>query len=139
MLSLPPHLVWLLCACSDLISSLHRQVQDRERIKTRGISMVIEIPKGYPLPKTDITHKPKAANATPKDTCQSHISTPTPQKPPERYPQWKLPENIRIKLPPHNSSGRPKTPHIQPPPFQPLYLLDGPTTIEQQWQAQITT
>ena len=51
MLSLHPPLVCLLCACSDLISSQHRQGQDRERRNTRGTSVVIAIAKSSPPPK----------------------------------------------------------------------------------------
>ena len=54
----PPPLVCLLCACSDLISSLHRQGKFRERINTRGTSVVIVIAKSFPPPKADNTKVP---------------------------------------------------------------------------------
>ena len=44
---------------------------------------------------------------------------------PKRHTVITQPSNLhtyRLDLPPQNSSGRPKTPHSQPPPFQPLYL-----------------
>ena len=79
MLSPPPPLAFLVCACSDLISSLHRQGKDIERRKTRGISVGISIAKIFPRPNYINTQQPKAANTIPKATCQSHLSTPDPE------------------------------------------------------------
>ena len=58
--SLPPPLVCLLCACSDLISSLYRQGKSIERRKKRGTSVLISIAKIYPLPKAANTKVPTA-------------------------------------------------------------------------------
>ena len=118
--------MWLLCAWSDLISSLYRQGKAIERRNTRGIIVGISIAKSYPPPKAANTQQPKAANTIPKATCLSHISTPTPQKPPERSPQWNLPAPIRMDLTPQNISDRLKMPHSQPLPFQPPSLSPPP-------------
>ena len=127
MLSLSPLLVCLLYACSDLISSLHRQGQARERRKTRGISVGIEISKSYPTPKAANTQQPKAANTIPKSTCQHYpkihlsvsslhsCSTETPRK----VSTVEAVCHIHMYLTPQNSSGRTKTPHSQPPHFKP--------------------
>ena len=80
---LPPPLVCLLCACSDLILSLHRQGQARNRIETRGTSVEIEISKIPPPTKSANTKVTtvKGSQHYPKSTCQSHLSTTARQKP----------------------------------------------------------
>ena len=102
MLSLYPPLVCLLCTCSDLISSLHRQGQARERRKTRGLNVEISIAKSSPPPKAANTQQPKAANITPTSTCQYHLSTPAPET------SGKV-STVKASCP-------------QPPPFQPPSL-----------------
>ena len=68
-----------MCACSELILSLHRQGQSRERRKTIGVGVGIAISKSYPPPKAATTQQPNSANTIPKATCQSHLSTPAPE------------------------------------------------------------
>ena len=67
---LPPSLplVCPLCACSDLISSLHRQEQTRERGNTRGTSVGIEIAKSYLPPKSANSKAPIATTNTQSPT-----------------------------------------------------------------------
>ena len=55
-----PPVVRLLCAYSDLTSSLHRQEKARERKKTRGISIGIAIAKSSPPPKSANNKLPTA-------------------------------------------------------------------------------
>ena len=72
MLSLHLPLVCLLCACSDLISSQHRQGKDRERINTRGTSVGIAIAKIPPTPKAANTKVPIAKGS--QHYSKSHLS-----------------------------------------------------------------
>ena len=65
-------LVWLLCACSDLISSFHRQGQSRERINTRGASVGIEIADSSQPPKAANTKAPTAKEG--QHYPKSHLS-----------------------------------------------------------------
>ena len=99
-----------MCTCSDLISSLHRQGKARDRRKTRGLSVVIAIAKISPPPKAVNTQQSKAANTTPKSTCPSHLSTPASE-----------------------TSRKVSTVEADYP------YPTGPTTTEQQWQAQKST
>ena len=69
----------LLSECSDLISSLHRQGQARDRKKTSGLSVGIAITKSSPSPKDANIQHPKAANTIPESTCPFHLSTPAPE------------------------------------------------------------
>ena len=138
MLSPPPPLMCLLCACSDLISSLHRQGKAIDRIKTRVISVGIAIAKISPQPKGSNTQPRKAANTIQK-SAWNLISPLLIQKHPERSPQWNLPAPICMDLPPQTISGRPKTPHSYYPPLQSPYLSSGPSTTGHQWQAQNST
>ena len=117
---------------------MHRQGQVRERRKTIFISAGIAITKSSPPPKATNTQQPKEAKTTPKATCQSHLSTPAPETS-RKVSTVDMPAPIQMDLPPQNSSGRPKTPHSHSPPFQYPYLLAGPTTTEQKWQAQNAT
>ena len=110
ILSPPPYLVCLLCACSDLISSLHRQWYARERRKTRGVSVGIAIAKSSTLPKAANAQHTKAANTIPKATCPSHLSTPDPET-------FRKVSTVEATCP----------------------YPSGPTTTEQQWQAQNAT
>ena len=89
---------------------MHRQGQFRERRKTIFISAGIAIAKSSPPPKATNTQQPKEANTTPKATCQSHLSTPAPE-----------------------TSRKVSTVEYACP------YTDGPTTTEQQWQAQNAT
>ena len=106
----PPPLVCLVCACSDLISSLHRQGQARDRIKTRGLSIGIAIAKSSPPPKAVNTQQTKAANTIQKSTFPYHLYTPAPE-----------------------TSRKVSTVEAAYP------YPTGPTTTEQQWQAQNAT
>ena len=65
-------MVCLLCACSDLISSLHRQGQARERRKTRGTSVGIAIANSSPPPKAANTKVPTAKGS--QHYPKSHLS-----------------------------------------------------------------
>ena len=60
MISLHPPLVCLLSACSDLISSLQRQGQARQRRNTRDTSVEIAISKSSPPPKSTNNKVPTA-------------------------------------------------------------------------------
>ena len=97
MFSLHPPPVCLLSACSDSISSLHRQGQARQRRKTRGLPIV--------------THRQRLL--TPNSQRQPTLSQNPPvrliyplplQKPSDRSPQWKLlapnphPSNLHLHL-----------------------------------------
>ena len=99
---MPPPLVCLLSACSDLISSLHRQGQARDKRKKRGLSVGIAIAKSSPPPKAANTQQPKAANTIPESTCPSHLSAPAPENSVNVY-------TVEADCP-------------QPPPFQPPSL-----------------
>ena len=99
-----------MCACSDLISSLHRQGKAIERRNTRCISVGIAISKSSPPSKAANTQQPKAANTIPESTGPSHLSTPAPE-----------------------TSRKVSTVEAACP------YPDGTTTTEQQWQAQNAT
>ena len=83
------------CLCYDEIKSEHAHNRHtgggvkREKRKTRGTSVGIAIAKSSPPPKAANIKAPIAKvsqhhpKIIPKSTCQSHISTPTPQKPPD--------------------------------------------------------
>ena len=134
----PPPLMCLLCACSDLILSFHRQGQARERRKTRGTSVGIEISKSPSPPKAALTQQPKAANTIPTSTCQYHISTSAPEtsrKVSKMEAACPYPDGTTTT----EQKRQAQTPQSDPPTFQPPYLLAGPTTTEQQRQAQNAT
>ena len=93
------------------------------------------VPHRQRLPTPNSQRQP----TLPQNPPVSLISPLPLQKPPESSPRWNLPAPIRMDLTPHNSSGRPKTPHSYYPPLQPPYLSSGPSTTEHQWQAQNST
>ena len=110
MLSLHPPLVCLLCACSDLISSQHRQGQDRDRRNTRGKNVGIAIPKSSPPPKA------------------SNSKVPT-SKGSQKYPKTHLTVSSL-----HSCAT--ETPREVSTVESAFHYPDVPTTPEQQWQAQ---
>ena len=72
-----------MCACSDLISALHRQGQARERRKTRGLPRVPH--------RQRLTTPNNQRQTTLSQNPSVRLISPLPlQKPPERSPQWKL-------------------------------------------------
>ena len=89
---------------------MHRQGQARDGIKTRCISVGIDIFNSYPPSNAAKTQHSKAANTIPKATCPSHLSTPAPETSSKVYTM---------------GAGYP--------------YPAGPTATEQQWQSQNAT
>ena len=109
----PPPLVWRLCACSDLISSLHRQGQARDRRKKRVTSLAIAIAKSSPPPKAVNTKVTTAKGS--QHYPKSHLSVSSLHS--------RATETSRKVSTVEDACS----------------YLAGPTTIEQQWKAQNAT